>query len=148
MGNISLAQAAATVSHQFNNWRLFNASLTEFWFYVPLDRKYVISETFPKTISQIGTEKLNPTQQKHTFTNQKKYITTQNKHIKLKPGLVASYDIRPENRDSLFWFWRFINLSLTYLLLRHLPTYLEPGDPHTAEYLTQSSAEHMTKNTR
>jgi len=33
------------------------------------------------------------------------YSTIKNKHKKLKPGLVASYDI-----------WRFINLSLTYLL--------------------------------
>jgi len=44
---------------------------------------------------------------------------------KLKPGLVAFYDIRPGNGEGLFWFWHFINLSLTYLL-RHLPTYLQP----------------------
>jgi len=45
-------------------------------------------------------EKLNLTQQKHTFTNQKKCTTIQNKHTqkKLKPGLVASYDIHPANR--------------------------------------------------
>ena len=52
-------------------------------------------------------------------------------HKKLKPGLVASYDIRPENGDGLFCFWRFINLSLTYLL-RHLPTYLQSRDQHGA----------------
>jgi len=40
-------------------------------------------------------EKLNLTQQKHTFTNQKRYSTTQNKQKKLKSGLVAFYDIRP-----------------------------------------------------
>jgi len=40
---------------------------------------------------------------------------------KLKPGLVASYDIRPGNEEGLFWFWRFINY-----LLRHSPTYLQP----------------------
>jgi len=47
-------------------------------------------------------EKLNLTQQKHTFTNQKKCTTTQNKHK--KTGLVASYDIRPkmERADSYF----------------------------------------------
>jgi len=44
---------------------------------------------------------------------------------KLKPGLVASYDIQPGNGQGLFLFWRFTNLSLTYLL-RHLPTYLQP----------------------
>jgi len=42
---------------------------------------------------------------------------------KLKPGLVAYYDIRPGNGDGLFWFRRFVNFSLTYLR-RHLPTYL------------------------
>jgi len=35
---------------------------------------------------------------------------------KLKqPGLVASYDLRPGNGEGIFWFWRFINLSVTYL---------------------------------
>ena len=70
---------------------------------------------FPKPISRLGIEKLTLTQQKHTFANQKQCITTQDKQKKLKPGLVASYDIRPGNRDTLFWFWHFINLSLTYL---------------------------------
>jgi len=65
-------------------------------------------------------EKLNLTQQKHTFTNQKKCTTTQNKQ-KLKPGLVASYNIRPENGEGLFWFQHFINLSPT-TLLRHTLT--------------------------
>ena len=75
-------------------------------------------------------EKLNLTQQKPTFTNQKECTTTQSKHKNLKPGLVASYDIRrPGNGEGLFWFQRFINLSLTYLL-RHLPTYLQPRHQH------------------
>jgi len=43
---------------------------------------------------------------------------------KLKPGLVASYNIRPGNREGLFWFWRFINMSLTYLLR---PVLTAPG---------------------
>jgi len=50
---------------------------------------------------------------------------------KLKPGLVASYNIWPGNGEGLFWFWCYINLSLTYLL-EHLPTYLQPRDPHGA----------------
>jgi len=50
---------------------------------------------------------------------------TQNKHKKLKPGLVASYDIRPGNREGLFLFWCFRNLSFTYSP-RHMPTY-SPG---------------------
>jgi len=89
--------------------------LIELWFQVPLHTKYVISETFPKPISWVGLEKLNLTQQKHTFTNQKKCTTTQNKHKKLKPSLDTSYDNWPGNGEGLFWFRRFINLSLSYL---------------------------------
>jgi len=97
--------------------------LTELLFYIPLDTKYVISETFPKPISWLGMEKLNLTQQKHTFTSQKKCTTTQNKHKNTKARFsrllrhpaVASYDIQPGNGEGLFWFRRFINLSLTYL---------------------------------
>jgi len=33
----------------------------------------------------------------------------------LKPGLVASCDMQVEKGEGLFWFWSFINLSLTYL---------------------------------
>jgi len=50
---------------------------------------------------------------------------------KIKPGLVASYDIRSGNGEGRFWFRRFINLSLTYLL-RHLSTYLQPRDPQAS----------------
>jgi len=51
--------------------------LTELRFYVPLDTKQVISETFPKAISWLGMEKLNLTQQKHAFTTQKNCTATQ-----------------------------------------------------------------------
>ena len=47
-------------------------------------------------------EKLNLTQQKHAFTNQKKCTTTQNKHKRLKPRWVTFYDIRPGNAAGLF----------------------------------------------
>jgi len=70
----------------------------------------------------------NLTQQKHTFTNQNKRTTTQNKHKKLKPGLVASYDIRPGNGEGLFVFWRFINCHL----LIYLDTYPLTYSPHGA----------------
>jgi len=43
-------------------------------------------------------KKLNVTQQKQTFTNQKKCTTTQ----KVKPGSVAFYDIRPGKTAGLF----------------------------------------------
>jgi len=71
----------------------------------------------------VGMEKQNLTQQKHTVTNQMKCTTTQNKE--LKPGLDASYDIRPGNGEGLFWFRRFINWSLTHLL-RHYPLTYSP----------------------
>jgi len=47
---------------------------------------------------------------------------------KLKPGLVASYDIRPGNEKGLFCFWHFINLSLIHLLTA--------PDPHAAQNRT------------
>jgi len=37
---------------------------------------------------------------------------------KLKPSLVASYNIRPGNGEGPFLFWCLINLSLTYLLIQ------------------------------
>ena len=101
------------------------------WFYVPLDTKSVISDIFLKKISWLGMEKLNVTQQKHTFTNRKKCTTSQNKHKKLKPGLVASYNIKHGNREGLFWFWCFIKLQLlTYTL-----TYLLTAPVHTWGHL-------------
>jgi len=53
--------------------------LTELRFDVPLDTKQVILETFPKPIFWLGMEKLNLTQQKHTFVNQKKCNTKKTK---------------------------------------------------------------------
>jgi len=47
-------------------------------------------------------KKPKQTPQKHAFANQKKCTKTQNKHKKLKPGLVAIYDIRPGNVVGLF----------------------------------------------
>jgi len=54
-------------------------------------------------------EKQNITQQKQTLTNQKKCTTTQNKHNRF--SRLARH--RPGNGEGLFWFQRFINLSLT-----------------------------------
>jgi len=69
------------------------------WFYVPLDTKQVILETFTQANLLAWYRK---TQQKHSFTNQKKCTTTQNRYKKLKPGLVAFYDIRPGKGAGLF----------------------------------------------
>ena len=107
---------------------------TGYWlrFYVLLNTKQVILETFLKPISWLGMEEQNLTQQKHAFTNQNKCTTTQNKHKKPKARFSPSFNNWPENGDSLFLFWCFINLSLSYLL-RHLPIYLQPApDPHRA----------------
>ena len=78
-------------------------------------------------------EKQNLTQQKHTFINQKKCITTQNKHEKLKPALVTSYDIRPVNGQAHSYFGASEICHLLTYLLRQLPTYLQPCDPHGAD---------------
>jgi len=79
-------------------------------------------------------EKLNLTHQKHAFINQNKCTTTQSLKInkKLKPGLVESYDIRPGNGEGLFWFWHFINLSLTY---PYLLTAMDPCRAATVSVL-------------
>jgi len=53
---------------------------------------------------------------------------TQVGHKKLKPGLVASYDIWPGNGEGLFWFQRFIKLSLTYLLKTFTQLLTAPND--------------------
>jgi len=63
-------------------------------------------------------EKINLTLQKHTSTNQKKCTTTQNIHKKLKPGLVASYNIQTGNGEGLFWFQCFTNLKCKKNLLQ------------------------------
>ena len=70
---------------------------------------------FPKPISWLDMEKLNFTQQKHTFTNQNKCSTAQNKHKKLKPGLVASCDIRTGNRGPILILalLKFVTFALT-----------------------------------
>ena len=49
-------------------------------------------------------EKLNPTQQKHKFTNEKKCTVLKHKinTKKLKQGLVAFYNIWPRNTAGLF----------------------------------------------
>jgi len=47
-------------------------------------------------------KKLNLTQQKDTFTNQKKCIQNKINTKKLKPGLVAFCDIQPGNAVGLF----------------------------------------------
>jgi len=55
---------------------------------------------------------------------------------KLKPGLVASYDLRPGNGELLFLFWRlekFVTYLHTYDHLRPL-TY-SPGT-YTGTYTT------------
>jgi len=111
--------------YRTRKWKCRSAH-TGYWLrsYIPLNTKYMISEMFPKSISWLGKEKQNLTQQKHTFINQKKCITTQNKHKKT----IARF-------SWLLWHpaWEWTGPTMvlalhkfaTYLL-RHLPTYLQP----------------------
>jgi len=90
----------------------------------------VILEMFREPISWLGMEKLNLTQQKCAFTNQKKCTTIQNKHKKLKPGSVASFhNIQPgsDRTYSCLALHKFLTE-----LHRDLPTYLQPRDTHGA----------------
>jgi len=99
--------------------------------YVSLDTKQVISETFPKPISWHGMDKINLTQQKHAFTNQKKCTTARNKHKKTKYRF--SYLLRHPARKRR---WPILISSLhkfvTYLNIYPL-TALEHTGPHAAE---------------
>ena len=60
----------------------------------PSNFSAVVAPMFRRRFSQANVlawygKKLNVTRQKHAFANQKKCTATQNKHKKLKPGLVA-----------------------------------------------------------
>jgi len=68
-------------------------------------------------------EKQNLTQQKHTFTNQNKCTTTQNKH-KTKASFSGLLR-HPAWKRRLPILILALHKFVTYLL-RHLPTYLEP----------------------
>jgi len=70
-------------------------------------------------------EKQNPTVHDKSTHSPIKVTALQHKINTKTKYRVSSYDIQPGNGEGLFWHWRFINLSLTYLL-RHLPTYLQP----------------------
>ena len=60
---------------------------------------------------------------------------------KQRPGLVASYNIRPGNGEGLFLFWHVINLSLTDLLRSCQPTaVLESGSVNRRLKLTERGA--------
>jgi len=67
----------------------------------PIGDKRVILDLF-FSANLVPREKLNLTQQKQTLIRNKN-TTTQNKCKKLKPGLVASYDLRPGNGAGLFY---------------------------------------------
>jgi len=90
-----------------------------------IDRVVVLRPTQHKTgyvghVPQAkGMEKLTQTQQKHAVTSQNIRITTQNKHKKLKPDLVVSYNIWPGNeRAYISALHKFVTYLLkdTYLL--------------------------------
>jgi len=65
-------------------------------------------------------------------------------NIKLKPGLVDSYDDWPANKDDLFWFQRFIICrSLTYF--NTYPLTYSPGT-HMGPIQSNSTEENGTIN--
>ena len=90
------------------------------WFrsYVPLDTKQVILKTFRKPISSLGMEKQNLTQQKHTFTHEKKRITTQRNKARFSRFL--RHPARKQTGPILVLA---LHKFVTYLFT-HLDTYL------------------------
>ena len=105
------------------------AGLTDLTFYVPLNTKWVILETFPQAnlFAWYG-KKLNLTQQKHPFTNHKKCTTAQNKHKKTEASFSRLLRHPAWKTESLFLFRCFINF-VTYLLtyLHTYPLTYSPG---------------------
>jgi len=91
--------------------------LIELWFYVPTRHKIGHFGDVPQANLLAWYRKTKPNTTKARIHQSKEmYYNTKNKHTrKLKPGLVTSYAIQPGNWEGLFWFWRFINWSLTYL---------------------------------
>ena len=73
------------------------------WFYASSDTKQVIQRRSSQPISWLSTDKLKHTQQKQTYIHNKIYHNIQLTHKKLKPGLVAFYDLRPGDGMGLFW---------------------------------------------
>ena len=65
-------------------------------------------ETFPKPICWLGMEKQNPNTTKGPIKRNALEHKVQAKN--LKPGSVASHDIRPGNGEGLLWYRHFINL--------------------------------------
>jgi len=86
--------SACTVLHHFLDFDF------ELRFYVPLDKIDNFSDVlYSQSFGQYWTEKLNLTTKANIHLEHKNI--TQNKHKKLKPGLVASYDFQPGNETSL-----------------------------------------------
>jgi len=81
---------------------------------------------YSQAINCTGTDNI-----KITISLTQKYKDTKyQKHRKVKPGLIASYDIWPGNGEGLFLFWHLINV--TYLHTYTLTTYSQPQNPYGA----------------
>ena len=76
--------------------------MTELWFYVPLDTKQVISEMFYRAnpLAWYGKETKANTTKARIHQSKEMYYEINTK--KLKPCLVAFYDIWSGNRVRLF----------------------------------------------
>jgi len=75
-------------------------------------------------------KKLNLTQQRHTFTNQKKSTTAKNIHKKTKARFSRLLRHPAWKRWVPILIWALHKFVI--YLLRHLPTYLQPRDPRGA----------------
>jgi len=77
--------------------------LIELRFYIPLDTKPVISETFfPASQLDHSTVETKPKTTKQTCSSVAKDAMIQYKHKQLKRGLVILYSVWPRNRMALF----------------------------------------------
>ena len=67
----------------------------------PIQNKSFRRRSF-QLIAELSAEKVNQMQQKQSCIRNKIYYNIKLTQ-KLKPGLVASYELRPENKMGLFW---------------------------------------------
>jgi len=73
------------------------------WFMIYVTGRSQKVRRSSQPISWLSTEKLNQTRQKQTCINNKIYYKVKLTHKKLKPGLVASYNLLSGNGTGLFW---------------------------------------------
>jgi len=121
------------------HWKLQSDWLIKSRFYVPPDTKYVISETFfpANLLAKYWKTKTNTTKQT-CIRNKIYYNTKWTQKTKAKLGYLQPPAWKQTEPILVSALHKFV----AYLLLRHLPTYLQPRNPHRAKPQSGSLLRH------